>query len=133
MQCISKQYNYNLLKKYKTSIIIAVYNEGWSTLLRTIYSVLHTTPDILLEEIIIIDDSSTFDYLGAKFENEISKLIKVKLIRNNKREGLIRTRIIGSQIAKGNTLTFLDCHIECNDGWLEPLLGKDYAVETAAH
>jgi len=126
-QCISKKYDYEKLKTVKTSIIIAVFNEGWMTLLRTIYSILHTTPEILLEEVIIIDDFSSFDYLGAKFEEEISKLSRVKLVRNKKREGLIRTRIIGSKIAKGKTITFLDCHIECNEGWLEPLLGKVYS------
>ena len=42
-----------------TSVIIVCYNEGWSTLLRTIYSVLHNTHDHLLEEIILVDDYST--------------------------------------------------------------------------
>jgi len=41
-----------------TSIIIAFYNEGWTTLLRTIYSVLHTSPSALLTEIILVDDYS---------------------------------------------------------------------------
>ena len=39
-------------------MIIAFYNEAWSTLLRTIHSVLETTPAILLKEIILIDDYS---------------------------------------------------------------------------
>ena len=76
------------------------------------------------EEIILIDDFSSFDYLEEKLENEVSRLPKVKLIRNKKREGLIRTRLIGSKIAKGKTITFLECHIECNEGWLEPLLDQ---------
>lgn len=55
-RCRSKKFNYRRLPT--TSVIIAFYNEAWSTLLRTIHSVLETTPAILLKEIILIDDDS---------------------------------------------------------------------------
>uniref|UniRef100_A0A1W7RB35 Polypeptide N-acetylgalactosaminyltransferase n=1 Tax=Hadrurus spadix TaxID=141984 RepID=A0A1W7RB35_9SCOR len=108
-----------------TSIVIVFHNEAWSTLLRTVHSVIRTSPRALLEEIILVDDSSERDYLGKKLEEYVAKLeVPVKVLRTGKRSGLIRARLLGAAITKGQVITFLDAHCECTRGWLEPLLAR---------
>ncbi|KAK2493905.1 hypothetical protein MC885_006349 [Smutsia gigantea] len=69
-----------------TSVIMCFVDEVWSTLLRSVHSVLNRSPSHLIKEILLVDDFST----------------------------------------KGDVLTFLDSHVECNVGWLEPLLERVY-------
>lgn len=114
-----------------TSVVIAFYNEGWTTLIRTIYSILHTSPAGLLREIILVDDYSDKPYLKEPLEKYLKDVPRVRLIRTVKREGLVRARLLGASHATGDVLTFLDCHCECMDGWLEPLLERIMQDESA--
>lgn len=63
-------------------------------------------------------------YLKSQLADYISNLERVRLIRTNKREGLVRARLIGATYATGDVMTFLDCHCECVPGWIEPLLER---------
>ncbi|XP_030344413.1 polypeptide N-acetylgalactosaminyltransferase 5 [Strigops habroptila] len=107
-----------------TSIIMCFVDEVWSTLLRSVHSVLSRSPPHLIEEVILVDDFSTKEYLKEKLDKYMSRFPKVKILHLKERHGLIRARLAGAEIAKGAILTFLDSHVECNVGWLEPLLER---------
>lgn len=107
------------------SIIMCFFNEHLQTLLRSVNTVIERTPNHLLHEIILVDDFSDYLELKEDLERELKQLKdhnKVRLLRNDKREGLIRARVFGSRNASGQVLVFLDSHIEVNAGWSEPLL-----------
>ncbi|KAG5281728.1 hypothetical protein AALO_G00048150 [Alosa alosa] len=114
-----------------TSVIIVFHNEAWSTLLRTVYSVLYTAPAVMLKEIILVDDASTLDDLKAPLEHHVQAFKMVRLLRQQERKGLVAARLLGAQKAHGEVLTFLDSHCECFHGWLEPLLARIVQEPTA--
>nr|KAF6353274.1 polypeptide N-acetylgalactosaminyltransferase 5 [Pipistrellus kuhlii] len=109
-----------------TSVIMCFVDEVWSTLLRSVHSVLNRSPPHLIKEILLVDDCSSKDYLKDNLDKYMSQFPKVRILRLKERHGLIRARLAGARIATGDVLTFLDSHVECNIGWLEPLLERVY-------
>ncbi|XP_018568163.1 polypeptide N-acetylgalactosaminyltransferase 5 isoform X1 [Anoplophora glabripennis] len=108
-----------------TSIVIVFHNEAWSTLLRTVWSVINRSPRPLLKEIILVDDASEREHLGKALEIYVKTLpVPVYVFRTVKRSGLIRARLLGAKHVTGQVITFLDAHCECTEGWLEPLLAR---------
>ena len=65
------------------------------------------------------------DFLKKDLDEYVAKHFNnVKVIHADKREGLIRTRILGARHATGEVILFLDSHVEANINYLPPLLGK---------
>lgn len=109
----------------KASVVICFYNEAWSSLLRTVHSVLNRTPAHLLHEIVLVDDASELAHLQNKLAEYLWTLHpNITLVRLPDRQGLIRARMYGAHVASGEVLVFLDSHCEVNVQWLEPLLAR---------
>ncbi|XP_047732484.1 polypeptide N-acetylgalactosaminyltransferase 15 isoform X1 [Prionailurus viverrinus] len=106
------------------SIILCFHDEAWSTLLRTVHSILDTVPRAFLKEIILVDDLSQQGQLKSSLSEYVARLEGVKLLRSNKRLGAIGARMLGATRATGDVLVFMDSHCECHPGWLEPLLSR---------
>ena len=105
------------------SIIMPFHDESWSMLLRSLHSIIDRTPPHLLREVILIDDASHYGYMGEPLLTYLSVLsAKIRIFRNLRREGLIRSRVRAAKVARGRVLVFLDAHVEVNTAWLEPLL-----------
>ncbi|XP_029706712.1 N-acetylgalactosaminyltransferase 7 isoform X3 [Takifugu rubripes] len=120
-ECKYWHYDENLLT---SSVVIVFHNEGWSTLMRTVHSVIKRTPRRYLAEIVMIDDFSNKVHLKERLEEYIKQWNGlVKLFRNEKREGLIQARSIGAKKAtKGQVLIYLDAHCEVGINWYAPLV-----------
>lgn len=54
-RCLGGQYSESLPS---ASVVICFHDEAWSTLLRTVHSVLDTAPKLHLQEVLLVDDLS---------------------------------------------------------------------------
>ena len=116
-RCKSQRY---LADLPAASIIIPFYNEHWSTLLRSVHSIIKRSPLELVKEIILVDDASQKVHLKQKLEDYIKEKNandwenKVRVVRLKERDGLIGARLAGAKDATADVLIFLDSHIEVN-------------------
>lgn len=116
------------------TVVIVFHNEAFSVLIRSVHSVLNTSPPRLLKEIILVDDASHPDDLRfyrkhwARLQDELSNYVKVlpktRLVRLKERRGLMLARMEGVWRSTAEVTIFLDSHIEATKGWLEPILSR---------
>ena len=68
----------------KASVVLVFHNEGWSTFVRTIHSVINTSPKSLLKDIVLVDDYSDKEHLTVRLPeymkrwNGLVKYIRTK-------------------------------------------------------
>lgn len=77
---------YNVSGLPNISVIIPFFNEALSVLLRTVHSILSTTPGEILLEIILVDDQSTYHDVGRALDIYLAALSKVKVSGVNPRQ-----------------------------------------------
>ncbi|XP_063061505.1 polypeptide N-acetylgalactosaminyltransferase 17 [Engraulis encrasicolus] len=108
------------------SLIFIFVNEALSVILRSVHSAVNHTPAHLLKEIILVDDNSDEEQLKGPLEEYVNKRYPglVKIVRNQKREGLIRARLEGWKVATGEVTGFFDAHVEFTPSWAEPVLAR---------
>ncbi|XP_029366616.1 polypeptide N-acetylgalactosaminyltransferase 9 isoform X1 [Echeneis naucrates] len=108
------------------SVVFIFVNEALSVILRSVHSVVNHTPAHLLKEIILVDDNSDSVELKFNLDQYVNNRYPglVKIVRNSKREGLIRARIHGWNAATAPVVGFFDAHVEFNTGWAEPILTR---------
>eukprot|EP01054_Gregarina_sp_Poly1_P003206 Gregarina_sp_Poly_1__3205@NODE_1911_length_3099_cov_246_252639_g943_i1_p1_GENE_NODE_1911_length_3099_cov_246_252639_g943_i1NODE_1911_length_3099_cov_246_252639_g943_i1_p1_ORF_typecomplete_len714_score90_05Glycos_transf_2/PF00535_26/4_5e21Glyco_tranf_2_3/PF13641_6/5_3e21Glyco_transf_7C/PF02709_14/5_8e12Ricin_B_lectin/PF00652_22/1_3e07Glyco_tranf_2_2/PF10111_9/1_3e04Glyco_tranf_2_2/PF10111_9/0_00011Glyco_transf_21/PF13506_6/0_004Glyco_transf_21/PF13506_6/66RicinB_lectin_2/PF14200_6/0_00047_NODE_19 len=123
-----KQITYDLDTLSDATVVIVFFNEPFSTLMRSVHSVLNFTPPQILREIVLVDDGSDLDWIRSngtgELETYIALLPKVSLVRLEKRKGIVGARMAGIRAASAPIFVILDSHIEVEPGWLEPLVDR---------
>uniref|UniRef100_A0A8C1NWP2 UDP-N-acetyl-alpha-D-galactosamine:polypeptide N-acetylgalactosaminyltransferase 16 n=1 Tax=Cyprinus carpio TaxID=7962 RepID=A0A8C1NWP2_CYPCA len=81
-------------------------------------------PDLPPTSIIITFHNEARSTLLPEDCRLLSQIPKVHCLRNERREGLIRSRVRGASAASASILTFLDSHCEVNTDWLQPMIQR---------
>uniref|UniRef100_A0A669CD03 Polypeptide N-acetylgalactosaminyltransferase n=1 Tax=Oreochromis niloticus TaxID=8128 RepID=A0A669CD03_ORENI len=113
----------------QVSIVFIFVNEALSVILRSIHSAVNRTPSHLLKEIILVDDNSNNNELKEKLQDFVSETNSqrpgfIKMVRHDKQEGLIRSRVSGWRVATAPVVALFDAHVEFSVGWAEPILQR---------
>lgn len=96
------------------TIVMSVLNEEYTE--KTIDTIIENTPAELLDGFIIVDDCSTVPIVINR--------PNVAVVRNEIRQGLIRSRHIATSLAKSPIVVSIDPHVKVAEGWLQPVIER---------
>lgn len=106
------------------SLIIPIRDED-EFISKTISFTLGLSNRSLVKEIIVVDDCSKREVSSLLNEELPSSYLQyIKVIRLDKCEGLIRSRILGADASRSSVIVFMDGHCRPKDGWIEPLIDR---------
>lgn len=106
----------------RASLVIPYLNETWPHIRATVRSLLAHTPLDAVDELLFVDDGNGEEW---QFHRELRRLHpKVRVHRNERRQGLIRSKVIGAALARSPVIVFMEPHCIVGRQWLEPLLQR---------
>lgn len=116
--CQGKQYDFSTLPTI--TMVIPYLNETWPQIRATLSAVLSYSPPELLDEILMVDDGNAEEWQHHADLRALHP--KVRVHRNEERQGLIRSKVIGAKLVSSPVIVFMEPHCIVNKQWLEPLL-----------
>jgi polypeptide N-acetylgalactosaminyltransferase len=130
--CKARKYLANLPT---VSVIIPIYNEHFSIVMRTAHSIVRRAQGDLVREVIFVDDQSDPQFLNSSFDAYVAEHFKGigRVLHLKERVGLIQARMAGARVATSDVLLFSDAHTEATINYLPPLLdpiSENYRVCT---
>mmetsp|Transcript_111903 Transcript_111903/g.311479 ORF Transcript_111903/g.311479 Transcript_111903/m.311479 type:complete len:438 (+) Transcript_111903:38-1351(+) len=102
------------------TIVVPYLNEKDEHMQATVKSLVHFTPDRLIERIIFVSDGNKDP--RVEFLQEMSPKLTVLVLPQ--RVGLIRAKMKGAELVTTPVVVFLEPHCVVNRRWLEPLLAR---------
>eukprot|EP00811_Abedinium_folium_P035589 NODE_836_length_2740_cov_14.357061.p1 GENE.NODE_836_length_2740_cov_14.357061~~NODE_836_length_2740_cov_14.357061.p1 ORF type:complete len:461 (+),score=134.80 NODE_836_length_2740_cov_14.357061:158-1540(+) len=119
-KCIGRSFDRRALPS--VAMVIPYLNETIVQIQATLASVFTLTPVELLDVVLMIDDGNTEDW---QHHNQLRAIHpKVRVLRNEVRQGLIRSKVIGAAAVESPVIIFMEPHCVVSREWLEPLLQR---------
>eukprot|EP00927_Polykrikos_kofoidii_P053642 TRINITY_DN48230_c0_g1_i1.p1 TRINITY_DN48230_c0_g1~~TRINITY_DN48230_c0_g1_i1.p1 ORF type:complete len:351 (+),score=65.57 TRINITY_DN48230_c0_g1_i1:64-1053(+) len=126
-RCIKAEHDFSALPTI--TMVIPYLQEKLEQIQKTVASVIALTPPALLDEILFIDDGNP--EIWEFHENITSLHPKIRIHRNEERQGLIKAKVTGAALVRSPVIVFMEPHCIVGKNWLEPLLER--LVQSSDH